>query len=247
MSDAQPTERAHNRLRDAAILIFVLFFPMVMTWTYFVYGKGLDPSVSKNLYAIGKTLQFAFPALVAAFVLKERVLVRRFNTRGLLIGALFGLVVGTAIFLLGRYFLNVPTALSALFDKLRGELVARLEQFGAASRGAFLVIGLFYSIIHSGLEEYYWRWFTFGRVAKFLPVVPAALVANGAFTLHHIVVLGVYFGFGHWLTWLTSLGVFIGGLVWQAIYRKTDSVYGAWLSHGLIDAGIFAIGYLLMP
>ncbi|MBP5621934.1 MAG: CPBP family intramembrane metalloprotease, partial [Thermoguttaceae bacterium] len=108
---------------------------------------------------------------------------------------------------------------------------------------------VFYSICPSGLEEYYWRWFAFKRVSALpgLSFVPAALVANGAFMLHHIILLGVYFGYGNWLTWFSSFGVFVGGLVWQTIYRRTDSVYGGWLSHGLIDAGIFAVGFLMIP
>ena len=243
------SETFPRRTRDALILLFTLFFPSVLTWAYFVYGKGLDPAISKYVYAVGKTIQFAFPVAITAFVLKERWLVRKPNRRGLLVGGLFGLVVGLAIFLLGRYGLSSNGSLAPLFDRLREELLARLEPLGLANRGAFLVLFVFYSVCHSGLEEYYWRWFAFRRVSAFrrLSFVPAALVANGAFMLHHIILLGVYFGYGNWLTWFSSFGVFVGGLVWQTIYRRTDSVYGGWLSHGLIDAGIFAVGFLMIP
>ena len=39
----------------------------------------------------------------------------------------------------------------------------------------------------------------------------------------------------------------VGGFVWQLIYKKTDSIYGAWLSHALIDAGIFGLGFYMLP
>ena len=107
--------------------------------------------------------------------------------------------------------------------------------------------GFFYSIFHSGLEEYYWRWFAFGRLAKGRSWLRAALITNGCFMLHHIVLLGVYFGYGHFLTWFCSFGVAVGGFVWQTIYRRSDSVYGGWISHGLIDAGIFALGFYMLP
>ena len=244
---SQAAEPSSHRLRDGLILLFALFFPTLLTWAYFVYGKGLDPAVSKNIFALGKTLQFAFPLAITAFVLKTRWLVRKPNSRGLFVGGLFGLVVGAAIFFLGRYGLASEGALKPLFDHLRVELLARLEPLGFANRAAFLVLCVFYSVCHSGFEEYYWRWFVFGRVSQKLSFVPAALVTNAAFTLHHIILLGVYFGYTNWLTWLSAFGVFVGGLVWQALYRRTDSIYGAWLSHGFIDAGIFAVGFLMLP
>ncbi|MBP5621821.1 MAG: hypothetical protein J6X44_07385, partial [Thermoguttaceae bacterium] len=91
------SETSPRRTRAALILLFTLFFPSILTWGYFVYGKGLDPAVSKYIYAVGKTVQFAFPVVIAAFVLKERWLIRKPNRRGLLVGGLFGLVVGLAI------------------------------------------------------------------------------------------------------------------------------------------------------
>lgn len=233
-----------HKFRDAFIILFVLFFPTLLTWAYFVMGERLAPGFSKGVFSVGKTLQFVFPFLITAFVLKERWLIRRFNTRGLLFGGAFGLVVALTIFFAGKACVSSG---DPAFLQLKEELLQRLEQFGMASKGAFLFVSFFYSVIHSGLEEYYWRWFAFGRLAKKRSFIPAALIANIAFTFHHIVVLGVYFGFQNPLTWLCSFGVFFGGMVWQTIYRRTDSIYGAWLSHGLIDAGIFAVGFLLLP
>lgn len=231
-----------HKLRDRLILLFALFFPTLLTWAYFVWGKGLDPSISKFIFGVGKTIQFAFPALITAFVLKERCWPRRFNTRGLLVGGAFGLVVALTIFFVG---LSWSRSGNPLYLRLSEELMARLEPFGFANRSAFLVLFVFYSVCHSGLEEYYWRWFAFGRLSRKLSFVPAAVATNAAFMLHHILLCGVYFGYQNWQTWFCSFGVFVGGLVWQTIYRKTDSVYGGWLSHGLIDAGIFAVGFLM--
>lgn len=233
--------------RNTLILLFALFFPTVLTWAYFIFGERFMPNFSKYIFVAGKTLQFAFPAFIAAFVLQTRWLVRRPNRRGLASGAIFGAVVGLLIFFVGAYLSQEPGTFKPLVDNLREELLGRLQPLGLATPGAFIVLTLFYSVAHSGLEEYYWRWFTFGLLASRLPYVAASLLANAAFALHHILLLGVYFGFGQLATWFCSFGVFVGGLVWQEIYRRNDSIYGAWLSHGLIDAGIFAVGFLLLP
>ena len=45
---------------------------------------------------------------------------------------------------------------------------------------------------------------------------------------------------------LTLLSHQIGGFFWAWLYERTRTVYAAWLSHLLIDAGILAIGYDLL-
>lgn len=104
-------------------------------------------------------------------------------------------------------------------------------------------MALFYCVIHSGLEEYYWRWFAFGQLQKFVRPGMAALVASLGFSLHHAIVLGDYFGFASAETRLGTLAVFFGGFFWCELYRKSGSIFAPWLSHALIDAAIFFIGY----
>jgi uncharacterized protein len=43
-----------------------------------------------------------------------------------------------------------------------------------------------------------------------------------------------------------SAGVAVGGAFWAWLYERTGSIFGPWLSHLLIDAGIFWIGYDLI-
>ena len=238
---------ASKRRRDLLALLYTLVYPTLLTWGYFVLGKGLDPSTSRLCYTVGKTLQFAFPALYVAFALKERWFIRRFNTRGFLVGGLFGVAVGLVIFLGGRHFMTSPGVFADLVERTCVEFQQRLTSFGLESKALFTVVFLFYSFCHSGLEEYYWRWFAFRSLEKRFNWLTSALTANIAFVFHHVVILGVYFGYDSFVTWLFSLSIGVGGFVWQLIYKKTDSIYGAWLSHALIDAGIFGLGFYMLP
>jgi membrane protease YdiL (CAAX protease family) len=43
-----------------------------------------------------------------------------------------------------------------------------------------------------------------------------------------------------------SSAVAVGGAFWAWLYERTGSIYSAWLSHLLIDAGIFWVGYELV-
>jgi membrane protease YdiL (CAAX protease family) len=63
---------------------------------------------------------------------------------------------------------------------------------------------------------------------------------------HHVVVLGLYFGWTNPWTWLFSGATAAGGAFWAWLYQRSGSIYGPWASHLLLDAGIFAIGYDLV-
>jgi membrane protease YdiL (CAAX protease family) len=64
-----------------------------------------------------------------------------------------------------------------------------------------------------------------------------------AFAAHHVVLLAVFFGLGSPLTWLLAAAVAFGGLIWSTQYQRSGSLWGPWIGHALVDAGIFAIGY----
>ena len=53
-------------------------------------------------------------------------------------------------------------------------------------------------------------------------------------------------GFSSPATWLFSVCVAVGGAMWAWLYERTGSLLGPWLSHLLVDAAIFAIGYDLV-
>jgi membrane protease YdiL (CAAX protease family) len=61
-----------------------------------------------------------------------------------------------------------------------------------------------------------------------------------------VLVLAKYFGWDSPATWLFSAGVAIGGVVWAVVYQRSKSLLGPWLSHLLVDAAIFAIGWDLI-
>ena len=105
----------------------------------------------------------------------------------------------------------------------------------------------FIVLTHSLLEEYYWRWFVFGRLRKFLSFGRAAAASGLAFMAHHVVILGVYLP-GHFWSGVVpfSLAIAVGGAVWAWLYQRADSVYPPWLSHAIVDGALFVIGWDLL-
>jgi membrane protease YdiL (CAAX protease family) len=95
------------------------------------------------------------------------------------------------------------------------------------------------------LEEYYWRWFVWEQLARRWSSWRAIVIANVGFTLHHIVVLYVYIPAPHFWTdgVLFSAAVLVGGIVWSVLYRYTNSIYSAWVSHAITDGALMFLGY----
>lgn len=162
--------------------------------------------------------------------------------RFLIEGSLFGMaVLGLILFA----FYNFDF-LSESLNRLKEELVPRLTRMGVARPIPYIILGAFYCVIHSGLEEYYWRWFVFGEMKKMQSASKSAVLSAMGFTLHHIILLGTYFGFASFLCWFCSLGVCIGGAYWAWLYQRSKRIYAPWLSHAFIDLAIFIVGYQII-
>lgn len=231
-----------SRRLDQIAATFAIFFPALVTWVYFIALAKSEPSVQQVAYGLGKAIQFAFPVVWVVLVQRRRLTLSGPRTAGLFEGAAFGLAVFAAAMLVYHLGLKPAGYLASAAETV----LEKISAFHVDSPWSYLVMGVFYSVVHAFLEEYYWRWFVFGELRRLLSVPLAIVVSAAGFTLHHILVLGFYFGWSSPATWLFSLAVAVGGAFWAWLYHRSGSLYGPWLSHLLIDAAIFAVGYDLV-
>jgi membrane protease YdiL (CAAX protease family) len=236
-----------DSLRWLGVLV-ALVFPTVVTWAYFIQAADADQDIQRTVMGSLKFLQFALPIAWVCLALRERIVLRErigwqsFTTRGLALGAVFGLAVTLAGWLLFQFVLAPSPAFIAAIEPIREKVAG----FGIDSVAKYVALGVFYSLAHSFLEEYYWRWFVFGQLERLVPLGLAILISSLGFMAHHVLVLAHYFGASSPLTLLFSVAVAIGGAFWAWLYHRTGSLLGPWLSHLLIDAGIFFIGFQLV-
>jgi membrane protease YdiL (CAAX protease family) len=227
---------------DRAIIVLSLLLPTAVTWLYFVALNDAPAALQRSAYGIGKSIQFALPVVWVCLVQRQRLKLQPPSSKWLIAGGLFGLAVSAAAAAL--YFGVLKP--QGMFDAPAGAVRAKVESFGAASPPLFLLLALFYSTIHSLLEEYYWRWFAFRQLDRWCKLPAAIAISSIAFAAHHVLVLAHYFGGTSPLTWLFTAAVAIGGAFWAWFYRASGSIYAPWLSHAIVDAAIFAIGYDLI-
>lgn len=220
---------------------FAMLFPSLVTWIYFVALADHSAALQQGAYSVGKTIQFAFPAVWTWWFCRGQFGMPRIggSLGDWLLGILFGSVVAAAMYAVYR----VGLAPQAWFGPVQEAIRAKIAGFGIGSVGTYVALGVFYSLVHSGLEEYYWRWFVFGNMQRLMPWKPALILSSLGFMAHHVILLVMYFGPTSSLAYLFSLGVAVGGAFWAWSYRRSGCIFVPWISHLLVDAGIFWIGY----
>ena len=243
--------RFHKPASRKAAVAVAIVLPTLVTWVYFHLLADHDEQLQQRAYSFGKFVQFGFPLVwVWAFLrqaiskagLPEDETAQPWSRSS---SIQFGVAVGLAVVLamVAIYWLMFP---QSVLDDLRTEVESRVAGFGFASPLKFVALGAFYALVHSFMEEYYFRWFVFGQLRHVVALTPALVISGLAFMAHHVIVLDHYFHAFIGLTAFLSLSIAVGGVIWAWQYEKSRSLVGPWISHLIVDAGIFAIGYDVM-
>ena len=231
-----------NKTVQIFLLLLALGLPTLITWIYFIVNKDSSAVVQQTAYGIGKVAQFLLPIIVVWLAVDQRFGFHWPRKEGMLFGVLFGLA--TVVLMLGFYHWRIAEL--PMLAPLREKIIDKVNGFGVDQAWKFLLMGIWYSVFHSLFEEYYWRWFVFLQCKKHMSLWWAIVVSSLGFMSHHVLVLGIYLGWQTVFTYQVSLCIAFGGAVWAWLYHRTQSLYPAWLSHGIIDAGIFWIAYQMV-
>jgi membrane protease YdiL (CAAX protease family) len=222
-----------------SVVAFALIFPTIVTWIYFVALREQPPAFQQGAYVVSKTIQFSFP-LIWVFLFQRQLLQRpQFTSRGIGPGIVIGLVIGAAM--LSLYSLVLRP--SGFFVGPGEAMREKITGLGLTAVWKYAGVSVFYALCHSLLEEYYWRWFVFRQLKQLTPLAVAIVISSLGFMSHHVLVLATYFGWDSPATWLFSSAVAVGGAMWAALYHRSQSLLAPWVSHCLVDAAIFILGF----
>src|SRR5262249_47876514 len=184
----------------------------------------------QGTYAIGKLIQFAFPVVWIIGIRREQIDSSRPRRNDFIGGGLLGLGLLLGALVL-YHFVAKP---AGFFDAARDPVRQESAGFGVASLPRYAVLATFYSLIHSLLEEYYWRWFVFGRLRR-LNSLPAAIGVSGlGFMAHHVCIISTFFGWFSPFSLLLSAAVAIGGVFFSAVFQRTDFLFAPRVRHAFL-------------
>jgi len=151
---------------------------------------------------------------------------------------LTGLGIGAVIyaFLLGAYFLLRGYI---DFSVITGKLTADT----GVSRDNFIYVSLYISVINSLLEELLYRGLGFIILKKSSSRIFAYGFGALMFALYHSGMTSGYFNVGIFL--FTLFGLFVGGLIFNLLNERSETIYASWLTHMFANLGINTIGMIL--
>ncbi len=193
-------------------------------------------SAGHAVFIAGKAWLVLLPAVWHLLVDRSRASWSPPKRGGLALGVASGVVMALVII--------VGSFLAGVQDLEVGALRAATREMGLAGEGSYLAGAAAWTFANSLIEEYVYRWFVLTRCESLLPARLATLAASAIFTLHHVIALSRYLEAG--FVALASTGVFVGGIVWCALYQRTRSIWPSWISHVLADIAVFAIGWWLL-
>lgn len=224
-----------------AVLVPALTVPFFGALLYFVLIPG--GLLGQAAYTGTKVFTLVFPLLFLGKV-GPGGLFRR-ETRQvhwpawrtvILTGALSGVVIAGA----GAALLQTP--LGTMVREGAGAVTEKAE--GLGFREHFVLFAVFVSVVHSALEEYYWRWFVYGHLRGKINRWAAHGIAAVAFGGHHLVITMQFFRPG--LALFLTACVVMGGFIWTMMYERQGTVVGCWLSHLGVDVFLMIVGYQLI-
>lgn len=227
------------RTRIWLLVLPAMCLPFFSSLFYFVLFS--DHLFARYLYGGTKLFTLLWPLAALLLILKEpfpRIsLKNRKHYQAIPSGVLIGVLV---VALMASLFFFTPLGEMVLQSSAR--INERAEDLGFLEY--YWSFAIFLSVIHSFIEEYYWRWFVFGSLAKVISSPMAHIFAGMSFAAHHVVIASQFFP----LFWAIVFGALIGlgGIIWSFLYQKQETLAGAWVSHMLVDFGIMGIGYSLL-
>lgn len=212
-----------------------MVIPFIGALFYFILYK--DSKVVQLLYMGTKFFTLFWPVLVyfALGNMKEFDFFAKLKPqkKPVMAGLIFGILL--IICMLGLMETPIGDIVTAGGTAMKDKVIA----LGISSW--YWPFALFISLIHSLLEEYYWRWFVYGQLRKIVPISFAHILGGVSFAAHHLVITSQYFPMG-WAVFFAS-AVGIGGMIWSILYEKHGTLVGVWICHIFADLVIFWVGY----
>jgi len=218
-----------------------MLLPFLASLLYYVLLAGHP--VAMAIYTATKVFTIVWPIIAVVMIEQDPIWLGAVKVRKHVASLPMGLVTGLLIagVIIGGYGW---TSLGDYVDGFTGEITLKVEQMGIGDPVRYIVFCTFLAGLHSLIEEFFWRWYVFGRLVRVMPAGWAGLLASLAFAGHHYVVLGCYFSPTGTLVFGTGVG--IGGALWCWMLRRQKTLLGCWLSHALVDVAVFAVGYRIV-
>ena len=227
-----------HKIKVWAVLLPAMLLPGLASLWYFVWLG--DSPLAQVIYGSVKFFTLVWPIIAVLFILKESISKKELSIREHLKSIPMGIAIGLPIAVVIGLLMLSP--IGDIVKEASPLVKQKCIDLGIINH--FILFAFFISIFHSLLEEYYWRWFVFGKLREVVSLKLAHFLGAFAFTLHHVVVMMQFFDLPWALFFSACVGV--GGFFWSYLFQKQRTLIGAWASHAIVDLALMSVGYYLI-
>lgn len=147
-----------------------------------------------------------------------------------------GLAVAVYVVVLAAYFVT-----KNIFDF--SGVTKSLESNIGVTGDRFIWVALYISFINSFLEEFFFRGFAFLTIRRLTTRRFAYVFSALMFTLYHIAMMGGWFSI--WVYIIIMAGLFVGGLIFDYLNERNETIYSSWMVHMFANFAINTVGFIL--
>ncbi|MBE7031518.1 MAG: CPBP family intramembrane metalloprotease [Ruminococcaceae bacterium] len=214
-------------------------YSIIITVIAACLAMGIVDAVIQPGYAV-KSLVKILLFLLIPFVYS--VFDKKCNLKALLKpdkkGITLALLAGFAVFgvVLGAYLL-----FKDVFDF--SALTKSLTKTTGVNGQNFVWVAIYISFANSLLEEFFFRGFAFLTLKRVSTRKFAYVFSALCFALYHIAMMIGWFGIPVIL--ISLIGLFVGGIIFNAFDEKYGNIYISWLIHMFANFATNAIGLIL--
>lgn len=125
------------------------------------------------------------------------------------------------------------------FSAVTGALT---ENIGVTGQN-FIIVSIYISFVNSFLEEFFFRGFAFITLKKITSRKFAYLFSAAVFAIYHVAMMVDWFKLDVFL--IVMAGLFAGGLIFNYLNEKSETIYPSWLVHMFANFAINTVGFML--
>ncbi len=220
-----------NNTKNAAVIITLV----VVSCVFMAVIDGIIKADYFTKSIIKLVLFLIIPAVYSLF--DKYIKVKELfipDKKGIKLAGVLCVLVYTII--LGGYLL-----LKNIFDfsKVTGALTKNIGVTGQN----FVLVSLYISFVNSLLEEFFFRGFAFLNLKRITGRRFAYIFSSLVFALYHIAMMIGWFKLDVFL--IIMVGLFAGGLIFNYLNEKSETIYPSWLVHMFSNFAINTIGFML--
>lgn len=156
----------------------------------------------------------------------------KIQKKGIGIALILGLIVYGII--LGGYYI-----IKDIFDF--SSIAKNLTSQTGVDKNNFIYVAIYISLVNSMMEEFFFRGFVFKNLSN---KVFAYVFSSGIFALYHIAMMIGWFNIPVFV--LVMAGLIIGGILFNFLNEKFNTVYVSWTVHMFANFAINTIGVILL-